>query len=277
MYLPNFGPVDLKRNDGMSMFNALQVQLQRHFASGFQWATNYMWSNSQNDGSVGGGEANAPENVACRECEWGPSIYDIRQNFVSSAVYDLPVGPGKRYWSNSRGFAGKLLGGWQLSGIGTARTGHPLTPVIGLNAAQIPDGNDQSNQRPDLVPGVSIIPSSQTVNNWINVNAFAPPAPGTFGNAGNGIVRAPGWWQADVALQKTTRLSEQLSLDFRVEAFNIFNHDPYGDVSSLDILSGGFGQITTTVNFNTNNDNFASDNTGTGLPRQIEFMLRLNF
>lgn len=167
-----------------------------------------------------------------------------------------------------------MLEGWQISGIGTARTGHPLTPLIGRGASQIPDGNDQSDQRPDLVPGIPIIPPNQTANNWININAFAPPAPGTFGN---GVVRALGWWQVDFALQKSTKLNERFSLDFRAEAFNILNHDPIGDPSTLDILSGGFGQITTTVNFNNNNDNLASSNTGTGLPRQTEFMLRLNF
>jgi hypothetical protein len=62
-----------------------------------------------------------------------------------------------------------------------------------------------------------------------------------------------------------------------VEAFNIFNHMQLGDPSNLDILSGGFGVIDTTVNFNNNNDNFGPGNTGTGLPRQIEFMLRVKF
>ncbi|HEU0048148.1 MAG TPA: hypothetical protein VFQ43_11145, partial [Nitrososphaera sp.] len=167
---------------------------------------------------------------------------------------------------------------------------HPLTPVIGLDSTQIPDGNDRADQRPDLVPGISVIPPGQNRNNWINFNAFVMPPvdPATgilthFGNSSRGLIRAPHVWQLNTALAKTTKLTEKVNLEFRVEAFNIFNHVQLGDPSHLDIvdgnpLSGGkFGVIDTSVNFNNNNDSFSSANTGTGLPRQIEFMLRLQF
>jgi len=82
----------------------------------------------------------------------------------------------------------------------------------------------------------------------------------------------------DFALQKTVRLTEKLSMDVRAEAFNALNHTPLGDPGNLDILGGpSFGQITSTVGYNGNNDNFFKPNTGSGLPRQIEFMMRLNF
>lgn len=274
--LPDFGIVDIKYNDGLSMFDAFQASLKRTFTHGLMWESNYMWSNSQNDASVGGGEANAPENVNCVSCEWGPSIYDIRHVFTTAVVYDLPVGSGHRFLS-SPGLASRVFGGWTLSSVSTFRTGHPLTVVVGRDPSTIPDGNDHSTQRPDLVAGVPIIPPNQGPNNWINPAAFAMPANDTFGNAGNGIVRAPGWWSIDMGLQKTVKLNERLKLDFRAEAFNIFNHDPFGDPSQLDFTSAGFGIINTTVNYNTNNDNIAPMNTGSGLPREIEFMVRLNF
>jgi hypothetical protein len=283
--LPAFGEVDLKRNDGTSTFNALNLSLQRQFTHGWLWQTQYMWSHSINDGSVGGGEANAPENVNCRHCDRGPSIYDIRHNFVSASVYDLPFGPGRRYLNHS-GFLGRLLEGWSLTGTGLWHTGHPLTPLVGLDPSQIPNGESISDQRPDLVPGVSVIPpGGQTADNWININAFAMPpvdANGVithFGDAPRGIIRAPHVWQVDTGLTKNTKLSERTTLEFRAEAFNVFNHVQLGDPSQLDILAGpgAFGVINTTVSFNNNNDNFGPGNTGTGLPRQIEFMLRLKF
>jgi hypothetical protein len=175
---------------------------------------------------------------------------------------------------------------WGLSGIGVFHTGHPLTVLVGLNGSQIPDGNFRADERPDLVPGVPIVPPGQGPNNWININAFTtPPVDGNgvithFGNSSRGLVRAPKVWEMDLALQKTTRLTERASLEFRAEAFNIFNHTQYGDPSVLDILagpSGGFGQINTTVSYNNNNDNFAPPNTGLGLPRQLQLMLRLRF
>jgi hypothetical protein len=286
--LPTFGPVDIKKNDGNSTFNALQVSLQRRLTRGWMWQSNYLWSHSINDGSIGGGEANAPENVNCRRCDRGPSIFDITHNFVTSTLYDLPIGPGQHYWNGS-GLAGKILGGWRLTGTGIARTGHPLTVVDGRSSDVLPDGNDNSTQRPDRVPGVPLYPSNKTVNNWINPDAFADPALNTFGNAGRGLIRAPGVWQIDAGLQKTSKITERLSVDFRVEAFNIFNKGQYGDPGQLDIQAvsrnaqglvtdlGGFGLISSTPNFNSNNDNFAPTNTGTGTPRQIEFMMRFTF
>ena len=282
--LPTDGAVDIKYNDGNSTFNALQVSLQRHFATGFMFEANYMWSHSINDGSIGGGESNAPENANCRLCDRGPSVYDIRHNLVVSTVYDLPFGPGKKFL-NGDGFTGKVLGGWQLSGIQTWHTGHPLTITVDRDSSTLLDGNSNSDQRPDLMPDVPIIPANQNPNNWVNetyladgtpVSPFAVPADFTWGNSGRGSVRAPITWQTDVALSKTAKLSERFSLQFTAQAFNVFNHDQFAD-PTIDISSNNFGQINTTVNFNANNDSFAPDNTGSGTPRQIEFALKLTF
>lgn len=274
--LAGVGEVDLKRNDGNSTFNAFQTVLQRHFSHGLQLNAQYLWSHSINDGAVGGGEANAPENVACRRCDRGPSVFDIRHNLVASAVYELPFGAGKR-WLSGGGAAGKVLGGWQLSGMQVWHTGHPLTVIYDpVDASVIPDGNVASNQRLDYVGGQSVIPPNQNPNNWINAAAFAVPAPGTFGNAGNGLVRAPIVWQTDIALAKTVRVTERVSLEFTAQAFNIFNHDQYAD-PQIDFSNGNFGQINSLVNFNSNNDSFAPDNVGSGTPRQFQFAVKLAF
>lgn len=273
--LPGVGQVDLKRNDGNSTFNAFQLSLQRRFAGGFSFNTQYLWSHSINDGSIGGGEANAPENVACRVCDRGPSVYDVRHNLVVSSVYELPFGAGKRWLANGS-MAGKVLGGWQLSGVQLWHMGHPLTVIVDRDASTILDGNAASDQRPDLVPGVSVVPANQNVNNWINPAAFAAPADLTFGNAGRGLVRSPLVWQTDVALSKTARLNERFGLEFTAQAFNVFNHDQFAD-PEIDISSNNFGQISSIVSFNSNNDSFAPDNVGSGTPRQLQFALKLKF
>jgi Carboxypeptidase regulatory-like domain/TonB dependent receptor len=291
---PDLGQVDIKKDIGTSTFNAGQFSLERQMKHGWMWEVQYMLSHSINQGSVGGGEANAPENANCIQCDLGPSVFDTRHNFTATGIYDLPFGPGRRFWS-SGGFLGKILEGWSLSGIGLFHTGHPLTPLMGLDGSHIPDGNARADQRPDLVPGVSVVPAHQSRNNWININAFAVPpmdANGVithFGDSPRGIIRAPNVWQTDLALTKSTKLTERVKLEFRAEAFNVFNHTQLGDVGVLDILAGpptppsgpglfsGFGVITTSVNFNNNNDSFSSANTGTGLPRQIELSLRLTF
>ncbi|MFY9530006.1 MAG: TonB-dependent receptor, partial [Candidatus Acidiferrales bacterium] len=286
--LPGFGEVDIKRNDGNSTFHALNLSLLRRFTSGWLMQGQYMYSHSINDGSIGGGQANGPENVNCRICDKGPSVFDNRHNFVANTVYDLPIGPGRKFW-NHTGFVGKLLEGWSLSGLGIWHTGHPLTVLVGLDPSTIPNGEAQSDERPDLVPGVPVVPPGQNSNNWINLNAFAPPPTDAnglithFGTAGRGLVRAPHVWQMDTGISKTTKLNERLAMQFRADVFNVFNHVQLGDPNQLDILAGSlaqggnFGVINSTVNFNNNNDNFGPGNTGTGLPRQIQLMLRFTF
>ncbi len=255
----------------------------------------YLYSHAENDGSVGGGESNAPQNVACRKCDWGPSVFDVRHNIVGSVVYALPFGKGQQFATS--GFASVLLGGWTLSGMNLWHTGHPLDVTLDIPASFVPDGNN-SNTRPDVVPGVSVIPAGQGVNNWVNPAAFmAPPTDANgnllrFGNAGRGLVRAPITWQTDISLARTFKLTERVGLEFTAQAFNIFNHDQYADPNNLSLtynppdathaqgyitVPAGFGQITSIANFNSNSDKFAVDNTGSGLPRELQFAVRVTF
>jgi hypothetical protein len=313
-----YGSVDYKSDIGASTYNALGLSLERRFSAGLSFQTRYTWSHSINDGSVGGGESNGPENVNCLPCDKGPSVFDVRQNFVANGVYDLPFGAGKPYL-NSHGVMDKFVGGWSFSSIGLWHTGHPLTISMNISPSQLPDGNDQTSQRPDIVPGVPVtLPGGLQANHTLPINpaAFAPPPldPGgvitsidpvsgnpicalscglvsRFGTAPNGIIRALDSWQVDLALLKTTKITERVSAEFGVQAFNIFNHvqlgDPNGGNLTLNYVqqgsayvlqpAGNLGQITSTNNFNNNNDNAASPNTGTGLPRQIQFMLRIMF
>jgi hypothetical protein len=307
-----FGSVDIKRDIGSSTYNALGVSLERRFGSGLMFQSRYTWSHSINDGSVGGGESSGPENVNCLPCDKGPSVFDVRHNVVANVVYELPFGPGKSYLNNP-GVVGKVIGGWSLSTVGLWHTGHPLTVKMDLgdtitnpnnpfngnfpNTYLLPDGNDQTDQRPDLVPNVSLTLPGGGRNGLplINSAAFqAPPvdANGNFlryGNAPNGLIRAIDSWQIDLALTKTTKLTERVAMQFAVQVFNITNHVQLGDPGNLTlayspgatatnlVAKPDFGLITTTVNFNNNNDNNASPNTGTGLPRQLQFMLRFQF
>jgi hypothetical protein len=210
------------------------------------------------------------------------------------------------------------VGGWQLSSIGLWHTGHPLTvqmdlsnniqnpnnPLFPYGLAStylLPNGDDQDSQRPDLVPGVPLTLPGAGHNGVPLVNAAAFTAPPVnaqgfftrFGDAPNGLIRALDAWQIDLALVKTTKLTERVAMEFGVQAFNILNHVQLGDPNvgngamtlTYDTtvpgthlgVPGDFGVITMTNNFNSNNDNAASPNTGTGLPRQLQFMLRFTF
>lgn len=264
--LSGFGRIDIKENVGSSNFSGLQFALNRTFSNGLSSQTNYMWSHSINDGSVGGGDAAAPENVACRRCERGNSLTDLRHTFNTNSVYELPFGKGRKYLSQ-KSVAGALLGGWQLSGIITASTGRAVNVVISRSASQLPDGNN-ANQRPDLLPNVSIYPpGGSRPGQWLNAAAFRAPARGQWGNAGRAIARGPARWQADTALARSFTLSEPTSLQFRVEVFNLFNRAQYGNPIN-NVSNPLFGQILSPLN---------SAPTGSGTPRQIQFVVRLDF
>jgi len=263
--LPQFSQFGLKANDGNDNFNALQVSLQRRFVHGFLWQTQYMWSHGITDASIGAGESVSFQNMSCRACDRSSSPYDIRHTMTSNGIYELPWGPGRRYL-NGHGLFANLFGGWQLSGLATASTGRPVNITIKRSPSQLPDGNTGS-QRPNLVPGVPIYAVNQTIDNWFNPAAFVLPAKGTWGNLGRYIARGPGYYEIDTALQKRFRLSERFSLNFRAEAFNLFNHPIYANPNG-NVSSGGFGQITSILN---------TGAVGTGTPRRVEFAMRLDF
>jgi hypothetical protein len=170
--------------------------------------------------------------------------------------YLLPFGRSSRW------------GGWSISGINSFRTGLPLTVSVSRKAGDVPDGNTNM-QRPDVVPGMSLIPAnSQTIDHWINIAAFATPAKGTWGNAGRNIVRGPQLFQIDAALAKDTRITERTALVFRADVFNVFNHPELGS-PNLDFSSPAtFGRITSLMN---------TSPIGTGGCRSIQLALRLVF
>ena len=128
-----------------------------------------------------------------------------------------------------------------------ARTGFPVNVTIDRTA---PDG-DTANQRPDLVPGVSPIPSGgRTPGLWINSAAFAPPAADAFGDTPRDYLRGPNAWQMDLGLSKRIPVTERVAVEFRSEFFNIFNHPQYG-LPGSDLTGSGFGVISQGVNTNT--------------------------
>jgi hypothetical protein len=263
--LAQFSQFGLKTNDSNNTFNALQLSLQRRFVHGFLWQSQYMWSHGIADGSIGSGESVTFQNMSCRACDRSSSSIDVRHTMTSNAIYELPWGSGRRFL-NGHGLASTILGGWDLSGLATASTGRPVNITIKRSASQLPDGNTGS-QRPDLVPGQSIYAADQTVDHWFNPAAFALPAKGTWGDLGRYAARGPGYYEIDTALQKKFRLSERFGLNFRAEAFNLFNHPIYASPSG-NVSSGGFGQITSILN---------TGAVGTGTPRRVEFAMRLDF
>jgi hypothetical protein len=269
--IAGLGLIDYKTTDSNSNFHALLINLNREFDHGLSLKANYQWSHSINDGAVGGGEALSTENVNCRICDRASSDQDIRHYFTAGTVYQLPVGHGRQYLGSAGRLTDALFGGWQISAISTARTGLPVNITATRIANDIPDGNT-NNQRPNAVPYISQYPVTKSKGAWLNRAAYAvppsyPAAPRMFGNLGKNSARAPGLWQIDPALEKRFSLTERASLRFRAEAFNVLNRQQIGQPVAL-LNAGNFGQIVSSVNSNA---------TGSGTPRNLQFMLRLEY
>jgi len=273
---PAFGEVSWRGNKNNSEYEGLSLALKRSFSHGLLLSANYMWSHEIDDGSNGSGDGDSlvPQNVACQACERASGVWDVRHVFNANAVYQLPFGPGKHYL-NQPGAVSSILGSWELTTVVVARTGFPVNVTVDRSASAVPDGNN-TNQRPDLVPGVSLTPpGGSSIGEWINPAAFVVPTDGTFGNAPRDVARGPGAWQIDMGLGKRIPLTERASLDFRAEFFNIFNHPQYGlPLSDFSIAPGpnGFGNIIGTVNTTT-----PVSPVGTGTPREIQLSLRVAF
>jgi hypothetical protein len=261
-----YSTLDYRGTSNHGSTNALQLGLRRNMSTGLLVSASYELSHSIDNGGIGGGEADVPQNFACLSCERGPSDQDMRHYFTASTVWQLPVGRGRALLGSSSRLVDSLLGQWQLSGIADARSGLPMNITISRSTSALPDQLNK-NQRPNLVPGVSIYPQHKTTSNWLNAAAFSAPANGTWGNAGRNLARAPGVWQIDPALNKRVALNERMGLSFRAEAFNILNRAQYGAPAHIWGAST-YGLITSSVN---------TTPTGTGGPREIQFMMKLDY
>jgi hypothetical protein len=253
---PAFGPVSWRGDVGNSTFEALQSNVRRTFTDGFLLSANYMWSHSINDGSIGGGESDTPQNSFCRACDKASSDDDIRQTFNLSAVYALP-------------FKNRILGNWELSAIGTAQTGLPVNITVDRSNSAVPGlFTISGEERPNYITGASLVPASgSNPNDWINLAAFANPASKSFGNLGRNAFRAPGISQLDLGLSKFIAVTEKLNLRFRADLFNVFNRAQYG-APNADISASNFGTITSTIS------NYA---TGRGTPRELQLSAKIDF
>jgi hypothetical protein len=248
--------IDVRGEDGVSSYHGLVSTFQVNNWHGLMVRANYVWSHALNDGSAGGGSGTYPENVACRSCEKGNSDYDVRHAFTADFAYLIPF--ARSHW----------YGGWNWSGIFTARTGLPLNVSVTRPASALLDGNALSAQRPNLVPGAPLYLDYGTTGLWLNPAAFAVPANGTWGNLGRDVLRAPGVFQIDTALSKKWRLTEKVGLEFGVQAFNVLNHPLLAPPNSNLSSTSSFGRITAPLN---------TSPIGEGTPRRIQVFARFSF
>ena len=177
--------------------------------------------------------------------DYGNVIYDRRHRFLTTYLYELPFGKGKKLVSNAGGFVDELVGGWEVAGVLVFQSGPFLTPS---QSSSDPSGTNMINvvgtTRPDVVAGVNPY-GNRTTTNYLNVNAFAVPASniGRFGNASVGSIVGPGTQAVSMSLIKTVRFAESTKLQFGVEVANLLNHRNY-EPPNMAVDTAAFGTIT---------------------------------
>lgn len=223
-------------SEGVSSYNALDVDARRAFSGGLQFRGTYTYAKSLDDGtawnsSVG---ANAPGFVmypANPKLDWGPSTTDVRHLAAISTTYELPIGRGKLLLRNVEGWQDKLASGWSLSGIETLQSGFPFTPQLGFNPTN--NGDSRNPIRPSWNPNFSGPVALGGPNQYFNPNAFIVPSSGTYGNVSRDSLTGAGLAELDLALSKTTALLEKARLQFRAEAFNVLNHTNFATPNTV--------------------------------------------
>jgi hypothetical protein len=255
-------------SQGNTSYNALQLDVNRRLAAGFQIRGNYTWSKSldMNSAPTIAQGNNQPQMALDRNNlrrDWGPSALNVTHQSAISGLYELPFGKGKRWLNRGSKFTQRLAGGWQVNGIATMLSGFPFTPTVGSNRSG--DGNTRNPDRPNLNPAFTGPVILGRPTQWFDPNAFLLPAVGTYGNLGRGVFRGPGLAAVDASVFKNTAVSERVNLQFRAEFFNLLNHPNFGTpnpiVFSGTAVSSSAGFIGTT----------------TTTSRQIQFGLRLAF
>jgi hypothetical protein len=182
--------------------------------------------------------------------DWGPSNFNIESRISGNLGYELPIGKGKAVLGSAGRIPDAIFGGWQINAIVGAQTGFSFTPLVGFN--QSANGDSRNPDRVSLNPNFSGNIITGTPGQWFNPAAFLLPAAGTFGDAGRGILSAPGLLSVDGSMFKTFRFGERATLQFRAEFFNAPNHTNFGwpvisTFTSAGAVSSSAGVITSTL------------------------------
>ena len=259
---PNaFGVIQMVADGVNANYNALNIGVTKRFTHGMSVITNYTWSKSLDDSSgirVQGYDTLFPQNSYCIQCERGLSAFNVPNRWILSVLYDLPVGTGRALNINN-GFLNAVIGGWQLGGTMTWMGGTPVSLNIGGVDNSL---TDEAYDRPNFISGQSSYAANPApATGWYNRNAFVEAPTGFFGNVGRNTVGSPGIFGTDMALHKEFVMpySEHHLLQFRLEAFNVFNHPVWGEPNP-NILAGsqiagqpataarsGFGVVSSTL------------------------------
>jgi hypothetical protein len=253
-----------------STYHALVVRAERKYTSGFALLNSFTWSKTltnapqyRNAGGISGDENSPPQNSFNLAAEKSLAYFNNKYRWVTSGVYDLPFGKGKKMAPDGVGAA--ILGGWQVSGILQLQTGFPYTINYKGDPVNIGGGSGGILIRPNYVLGGNgqpvdpNLPSDRrSTSEYFNTAAFVQPI-NSFGNVGRNSMTGASLVNVDATVARGFHLTEKVGLQFRAEFFNLANHPNYNLIGRI-VNDPTYGIVQNQLP-----------------PRQVQFALKLGF
>src|ERR1035441_1938163 len=221
-----------------SMYNGLQVKLNRRFTNGLAITTAYtlargMSFQTSDDGGIW--------NYINPRRSYARTDFDRHQTFVQSWVYDLPFGVGEKWLSH--GLAAKTLGGWQINSILTLMTGTPMTFAANGTSLNTPGASQTADQVAPVTKLYGINTPSKGGSPWFSMASFVQPTGVRFGSSGRNTLSGPGFFNADLSIFKIFAFTERIKMEIRGESFSVTNTAQFSNPTT-DVSNANYGYIT---------------------------------
>ena len=261
---PNLGQITYFTGSGDSHYDSMQVRLERRMRGGLSFGASYTFAHFLADvGDPNGVGSNPlPQNSFCLSCNYGSAAGDFRHTLVFNHTLELPFGHGRRFMSH--GWVSYLVGPWDFAGIWSIHSGDRSTVTDATNASNSAgSAYNAGAQRPNRIGNGNLPASQRTLNHWFDLTAFTQPAAYTYGNSGNGIIAGPGYFDADLTLERHFIVRDRIDIDLRGEAFNAFNRPNFGDPNT------SFGNAQAGI--------ISTEFSGSGGPRVGQVALKISF
>jgi hypothetical protein len=250
-----YGNINYRETSGISRYHGMLSSFTYRFSTKFSLTAAYTWSKNLVEATNDRDAIDEPQNPLNKGIEYSEARTSRPHVFSASYVYEIPS-----FRNSSNDFARHVLGGWQVSGITTIASGQPL-PRITADALTFSRGS-RADMIGDPRGGVAGTADAGGLPFIFNINAFANPALGTYGNSPRSFLRLPGQNQTNISAVKNVYFNAERTtyLQLRAESFNVFNHTQFTGIGAAFQTPATFGRPT-----------------GTRLPREFQFGAKLYF
>jgi Carboxypeptidase regulatory-like domain/TonB-dependent Receptor Plug Domain len=288
----NNGDITDALNEFKSHYNGLQARYQQRFVAGLTMLNSFSWQHALDNASATlDANTPSPQNAYDLNADYGQSDYNLPVANVTSLVYDLPVGSGRRFLSGAEGLKNAVLGGWQVSAINTMQAGTPFnityTPASANQVSPMLTQNwrGMNLYRPNLTPGAKYVQGKTKLSNgyiqYVNLSSMTLPSTYVGNNSANGLSspfgnmaknngRTPAFYETDLDFNKRFNTPvERMKIEFRSEFYNIFNH------TNLYLPGGNGGGTVTGTNGGAVTGGSGGTITSTFQPRIVQFALKV--